>query len=70
MECVRCMFCREMQRLMGLRWRHSHAVNFVVNLGVYAAVVLFFWLAGNRIQFGEALLHIRSPWNLACISSS
>ena len=43
---------REMQRLMGLRWRHSHAVNFVVNLGVYAAVVLFFWLAGKRIQFG------------------
>jgi hypothetical protein len=43
-----------MQRLMGLKWRHSHAVNFVVNLGVYTAVVLFFWLAGNHIHFGTS----------------
>ncbi len=44
---------REMQRLMGLRWRHSHVVNFVVNLAVYFTVVAFFWLSGYLIGFGE-----------------
>jgi hypothetical protein len=44
---------REMQRLMGLRWHHSHIVNFLVNFGVYFVVVLFFWLAGASIKLGQ-----------------
>jgi hypothetical protein len=50
-HCVSCC-SNHPQKMMAMRQRDYVAVNYLINIGMYATVAAFFWITGYGIEFG------------------